>query len=87
MSIDAPTGGQLCVRGILQQMLRGLAQGTALLVDRGEFDGAMLKSVRLTLEPTDGGDHQAETSNERIVEQVKIRTTGAAWTMGKLPAT
>lgn len=84
MSSDTPTGGQLCVRGILQQMLRGLAQGMALALGNGRFDNKMLKSVTLTLEPKDGGDQQARTDKERVVEQVKIRTTGAAWTVGEI---
>jgi hypothetical protein len=84
VSGDTPTGGQLCVRGILQQMLRGLAYGTALVLDHGRFDGNALRSVTLTLEPANGGDHQAETANERVVEQVKIRTNDAAWTSGEI---
>ena len=84
MSADTPTGGQLCVRGIMQQMLRGLAQGTALAFDRGKFDGTALRSVTLTLEPANGGDQQAETPDRRIVEQVKIRTNGKAWTDGEI---
>ena len=84
MSDVTPTGGQLCVRGILQQMLRGLAQGTALVLDHGAFDGTRLKSVTLTLEPADGGDHQIKTAGVRVVEQVKIRTNGAAWTTGDI---
>jgi len=78
------TGGQLCVRGILHQMLRGLAHGMSLVIKRGIFDGSALNSVMLILEPAAGGDHQAVVGNRRIVEQVKIRTNGKPWTAGDI---
>jgi len=84
MSGVPPTGGQLCVRGILQQMLRGLAQGTELAFKDGKVAGGELRSVLLTFEPFDGGDQQAQTTDRRVVEQMKIRTTGKPWTTGEI---
>lgn len=78
------TGGQLCVRGILHQMLRGLAHGMSLVIKPGIFDGSALNSVMLILEPAAGGDHQAVVGNRRIVEQVKIRSNGKPWTAGDI---
>ncbi|WP_347093291.1 hypothetical protein [Sphingomonas parapaucimobilis] len=84
--IDRPsvTGGQLCVRGVLYQMLKGLAQGMSLAVRSGDFTVGELTSVLLVLEPASGGDVRLHADGLRVVEQVKIRTTGRPWTAGQI---
>ncbi|URW75918.1 hypothetical protein M9980_01420 [Sphingomonas donggukensis] len=80
------TGGQLCVRGIVQQAMRGLAHSTSLVLKLAQFENAELLSAQLTLEPNDGGDFQCEAAGERLVEQDKIRTNGKPWTSGNIAA-
>ena len=84
MTDQAITGGQYCVKGLVQQLLVGLDRGLTVIIDRTVENGPMLVAATMTLEPPAGGDHDVETPAERIVEQVKIRTNGKAWTPGEI---
>ena len=84
MTDQAITGGQYCVKGLVQQLLVGLDRGLTVIIDRMVENGPMLVAATMTLEPPVGGDHDVETPAERIVEQVKIRTNGKAWTPGEI---
>jgi len=84
MSDDARTGGQYCVTGLVLQMLVGLDRGLRLVIGDGRQEGSRLVSVTMVLEPDQGGDHDVTTPGGRLVEQVKIRTTGEAWTPGDI---
>lgn len=84
MSEDARTGGQYCVTGLVLQLLVGLDRGLRLVIDGTRQDGQALVATTMVLEPDQGGDHALATPRGRLVEQVKLRTTGKAWTSGEI---
>jgi hypothetical protein len=81
---EETTGGQYCVTGLVQQVLVGLERGVTVVIDQPEHEGPMLVAATMTLEPQAGGDHDLVLPTQRIVEQVKIRTNGKAWTPGEI---
>lgn len=81
---EETTGGQYCVTGLVQQVLVGLERGVTVVIDQTEHEGPMLVAATMTLEPQAGGDHDLVLPAQRIVEQVKIRTNGKAWTPGEI---
>ena len=81
---EETTGGQYCVKGLVQQVLVGLERGVTVVIDHTEHDGPVLVAATMTLEPQAGGDHELALPPQRIVEQVKIRTNGKAWTPGEI---
>lgn len=84
MTNSAITGGQYCIKGLVYQLLVGLDHGMAVMINQIERSGSLLVSATMTLEPSQGGDHEIGTPSERIIEQVKIRTNGKAWTAGEI---
>lgn len=81
---EETTGGQYCVTGLVQQVLVGLERGVTVVIDQTEHEGPVLVAATMTLEPQAGGDHDLVLPAQRIVEQVKIRTNGKAWTPGEI---
>ncbi|MGB3797746.1 MAG: hypothetical protein WA957_15760, partial [Alteraurantiacibacter sp.] len=84
MSGPALSGGQYCVTGLVFQLLVGLDRGLRVVIDRTAHEGPALVAATMVLEPDLGGDHDISTPAERLVEQVKIRTNGKAWTPGEI---
>lgn len=78
------TGGQYCVSGLVLQLLVGLDRGLQVAVAATQQDGSGMTAATMVLEPACGGDHDIATPAERVVEQVKLRTTGKAWTPGEI---
>lgn len=86
MTSNIPSGGQTAIAGFLFQILRSIQIGTRVSVDlaigkRNEDGNA---SMRLTLEPENGGDHQLKASQHTLIEQVKMRARHRTWSAGDI---
>ncbi|CAN5498712.1 hypothetical protein BH10PSE4_BH10PSE4_30080 [soil metagenome] len=77
-------GGRLALAGFVYQLLSGLAAGMRMVVADVQRAQGDVVAARLTLEPPDGGDQQRHQGRQRVVEQLKIRTSGKAWTSGEI---
>lgn len=76
---SASTGGQWNFSGVLYQLLASLKAGLTATIEEvvAGRDGA---SVRIIVEPADGGDAQTVQPEGRRVDQIKIRRGSAPWT-------
>ncbi len=77
-------GGRLALTGFVYQLVSGLAAGLQMVVGDLQRAKGDVAAARLTLEPPDGGDQQHLKGRQRIVEQLKIRTSGKGWTSGEI---
>jgi len=78
-------GGRHAIAGFLFQVLRSLTLGLRTSISlSGEGDG---QTMRLTLEPDDGGDHQLSTASEAIIEQIKLRSKSKSWSSPEVSRT
>jgi len=77
-------GGRLALTGFVYQLVSGLAAGLQMVVVDVQRAQGDVVAARLTLEPPDGGDQQRHQGRQRIVEQLKIRTSGKIWTSGEI---
>lgn len=88
MTSTRPTaGGPANNNGVLYQMLWTLFRATELagVIFDPELDEAgTLVGATLVLEPPDGGDVQARTDRQTIVEQVKARPGGGPWGLSEV---
>lgn len=71
-------GGRSAIAGFLFQILRSIELGlrVSVIIVAG---GANHSRMKLTLEPTTGGDHQLADDNRVVIEQVKMRTLHRSW--------
>src|SRR5690348_14374460 len=83
--MSRPTaGGSATVNGVLYQMLCSLLRAVKVYTqapERSPQDGAFTQAV-LILEPRQGGgDVQERRGRSRVVEQIKARPDGGAWSL------
>ncbi len=78
-----PAGGPATVNGVVYQMLWSLLQAARLHVRTlNEPDAQSYASATLVLEPRGGGgDLVLQTDRRRIIQQVKARPDGQAWSL------
>jgi len=77
------TGGQWNFAGVLYQLLVTLRAGLTAVVEEIST-GAEVATVRLVVEPDQGGDVQTLTVARRRVDQIKIRRGQTPWTTRSL---
>jgi hypothetical protein len=78
-------GGSANINGILYQLLGTLGRALTAKLQLPVVDGEEIKSLRLTIEPEQGGgDLQLKSGNQRRVEQWKAKSGGGTWSLSEV---